>query len=119
MNQTKKITFTDKIINDHLIKIKDLSGKKSKILYLRSDEEIQALKDKLNEAFSLCGVSNSLFNGKVTQKMIEAETYIDKYTETNNRPPTYRELSDFLGVASTNTAYYRVRHCRYKMKQPQ
>lgn len=119
MNQAKEISFTDKIINDHLIKMKDLSGEKSKILYLRSDEEIQALKDKLNEAFSLCGVSNSLFSGKVTQKMLEAEKYVDDYTQANNRPPTYEELRVFLGVVSSNTAYARLRHCRYKMKQPQ
>ena len=59
---------------------------------------------------------SGLFKGKTTKKMLEAEQFIDEYKDKNNTPPTYEELRVFLGVASTNTAYYRVLHCRHKMK---
>lgn len=51
------MTKTDKIVNSFLTGMSDLSGEKSKILYLRSEEKIQDLKDKLNEALTIPVVS--------------------------------------------------------------
>lgn len=60
-------------------------------------------------------VSKPLRKPKLTQKMIEARTYVDNYIRTHKRPPTYEEVRVFLGVASTNTAFHRLRGYREKM----
>jgi hypothetical protein len=53
------MTKTDKIVDSFLTGMVDLSGEKSKILCLHSDEKIQALKDKLNEALTIPVVVDS------------------------------------------------------------
>lgn len=56
-----------------------------------------------------------LYNLKLTKKMVEARKYVDNYRQTNKIPPTYDEVRIFLGLASTNTAYHRLRGYRQKM----
>jgi len=60
-------------------------------------------------------VSKPLRKPKLTKKMIEARNYVDEYTKTNKRPPTYDEVRIFLGLTSTNTAFHRLRGYREKM----
>lgn len=52
---------------------------------------------------------------KVSQKQLEAEKFVDRYIQENGHPPTYREVAKELNLSSTNTAFHRLRHCRFKM----
>lgn len=71
-------------------------------------------KDKPKELI-IDGVSNSLQERGVSQKMIETEDFVDTHLRVFGKPPTYKQVADYFGLASTNTAYNRLRHCREKM----
>lgn len=53
---------------------------------------------------------------KPTAKTLEAESFVDRFIEQNGYPPTYREVAHQLNLASTNTAYHRLRNYRHRMK---
>jgi hypothetical protein len=50
----------------------------------------------------------------VSEKMLAAEKYVDRYIERFHEPPTYREVAMDLGISRT-AAYERLRRYRGKM----
>lgn len=51
-----------------------------------------------------------------SNKIKEAEAWVDNYIKLNNNPPTYEEVAQGLVISKT-AAYARCRFCRKKMKQ--
>lgn len=52
---------------------------------------------------------------KLSEKQKEARELVDRLRKENGFPPTYREVAEKLGLASSNTAYTRLRGYRNKM----
>jgi len=65
----------------------------------------------------LLDAGGSLPRQKPTKKTKETEKYVDKYITENGYPPTYQEIVKQFNLNSTNSAYARCRHFRYKMKR--
>lgn len=52
--------------------------------------------------------------GKITQKTIEAEKWVDKFILDNNKPPTYDEISKGLNISKT-ASFHRCRFIKDKI----
>ncbi len=53
----------------------------------------------------------------VTQKMLDAEKYVDEYIIKHGKPPSYQNVSDFFNLKKSDAAFSRLRRYRHKMKQ--
>ncbi len=55
---------------------------------------------------------------RVSQKMIDAENFVDKFISKNGKPPTYGQVGVALKIKET-AVRARLRHCLWKMKSNQ
>ena len=53
--------------------------------------------------------------GKLTSKQVETEKFIDEFTSKNGYPPAYKDIREKFNIGE-NTAYFRCRNLRHKMR---
>ena len=99
----------DKLIQSFRDKINEIEVTKD------NNKHWNGVKDGLSKAIN---ITRDLFNPvhKSTAKTQEAEKWVNDFIIKHHHPPTYKQVAEGLNLASTNTAYHRLRNYRHMMK---
>jgi len=66
---------------------------------------------------NLQNVSGSVFIEKpIPDKMLKAKDFVSRYTNENNKPPSYGKIAKHFGISRT-AAYYRMKYFRELMSK--
>lgn len=85
--------------------------------FVLTKKEAEGLFEGLLKDLTILSETPKIERKKTTKRMSEAEAFVDGFIAKNGYPPTYRQVTEALGLKSANSAAQHLRYYRHKMVQ--